>query len=147
MLFIWYLLAVKYYWVPISLIVVKVWAVLCPPVKDFILFCETLPWLVLYGWIFTLFLCCQVTRLCELQQLQPWIDTFVQLRKQCKIFFFHKLFRNFWAFFCFVDPAPPLDPGSHFDMLCELARKIIWQKGMLCHGGRGGHTQKLTTRP
>ena len=62
MLFIWYLWAVKYYWVPISLIVVKVcqWAVLCPPVKDFILLRETLPRLVLYGCRFTLFLCCQV---------------------------------------------------------------------------------------
>ena len=60
MLFIWYLWAVKYYWVPISLIVVMVWAVLCPPVKDFILLCETLPRLVLYSCSFTLFLRCQV---------------------------------------------------------------------------------------
>ena len=82
MLFIWYLWAVKYYWVPISLIVVMVWAILCPPV--FILLCETLPRLVTFspppgvgGWMwlllvahpglfclsfcrFTLFLCCHV---------------------------------------------------------------------------------------
>ena len=60
MLFIWYLWAVKYFWVPISLIVVKICAVLCPPVQDFILPCETLPRLVLYGCKFTLFLCCQI---------------------------------------------------------------------------------------
>ena len=44
---------------PLSLIVVKVWAELCPPVKDFIFFRETLPRLVLYDCSFTLFLCCQ----------------------------------------------------------------------------------------
>ena len=56
MLFIWYLWVVKYYWVPISLIVVKVWAIPCPPVKDFIFLCETLPRLVLYRCSLTLFL-------------------------------------------------------------------------------------------
>ena len=58
MLFVWYLWLVKYCWVHINLIVVKVWAVLFPPAKDFIL-CETLPRLILYGCRFTLFLCCQ----------------------------------------------------------------------------------------
>ena len=82
-----------------------------------------------------------------LQQLQPWMDTFVQLilRNNLKSFF-HKLLRNFSVFFCFVDPVappPPLDPECHFDMLCECARNIYWQKGMLGHGRE--HTQKLTT--
>ena len=40
-----------------SQVVVKVWAALCPPVKDFILFCETVPRLVLHGCTFTMFLC------------------------------------------------------------------------------------------
>ena len=43
------------YWVPISLIIVKGWAILCPSVKDFIFLCETLPRLVLYGCRFTLY--------------------------------------------------------------------------------------------
>ena len=60
MLFIWYLWSVKYYWVPISLIVVKVWAVLCPPVKDFILLCETLPLVFLLSgpWLTGMLSCC-----------------------------------------------------------------------------------------
>ena len=53
MLFIWYLWTVKYYWVPISLIVIKVWAVLCPPVKAFILLWDTTPTCLVW------FLCCQ----------------------------------------------------------------------------------------
>ena len=56
MLFIRYLWAVKYYWVPISLIVVKVWAVLCPPARYLIPLCETLLRLVLYGCRFILLL-------------------------------------------------------------------------------------------
>ena len=59
MLFIWYLRTVKYCWIPITLIVVKVWAILCPAVKDVMLLCETLPRLVLYGCRFTLLFCWQ----------------------------------------------------------------------------------------
>ena len=55
MLFIWYLRPVKYCWVSISLIGVKILARPCPPVKDFILLCGTLLRLVLYGFRFTLF--------------------------------------------------------------------------------------------
>ena len=43
MLFMCYLYAAKYRCVPVSL-----WTVFCPPIKDFLLLCETLPWLVLY---------------------------------------------------------------------------------------------------
>ena len=50
MLFIWYLWAVKYCWPLTSLIAVKVCAVLCPPVKYFILLCETLLRLVSYDY-------------------------------------------------------------------------------------------------
>ena len=57
MLFIWYLRKVKYCWVPISLIVVKILAVRCTSVKDFMLL-----WSVLYGCRFTLILCCQVLK-------------------------------------------------------------------------------------
>ena len=42
---------------PISLINVKVIAILCPSVKDFRHLCDVLSWLVLYGCRFTFFLC------------------------------------------------------------------------------------------
>ena len=54
MLLIWYLSAVMYHWVPISLVVVKVWAVRCPSDKDSLLLCETIPWLILL-WIYPFF--------------------------------------------------------------------------------------------
>ena len=47
-------------WVAISLIVVEAPAVLWPSVTDFMLLCETLPWLVLYACRFSLSLCFQV---------------------------------------------------------------------------------------
>ena len=77
-----------------------------------------------------------------LQQLQPWIDTFVQLilRNNLKSFF-HKLLRIFSAFFALLTLfPPPLDPECHFDMLCECAINIYWQKDMLGHGG-GTHSK------
>ena len=52
-----------------------------------------------------------------------------------------------YCLFYFYSPVPPpptLDPECHFDMLCECARNICWQNGMLGHGGE--HTQKITTR-
>ena len=39
MLLIWYLWADMYNWIPISLVVVKVWTVRCPSVKGFLLLC------------------------------------------------------------------------------------------------------------
>ena len=35
-------------------------------------------------------------------------------------------------------PSPPLDPGCHFDKLCECVKHACWQKGVL---GHGCHTQ------
>ena len=98
MLFVWYLWAVKYYWVPISLIVVKVSAVLCPPVKDFILLCETLPRPVLYGCSFTLFLCCKVL---------DWLVCFlaVILSEACFYFLVSTLYPSL---FCHLHLCPDL---------------------------------------
>ena len=42
---------------------------------------------------------------------------------------------NVSAFFVLLTLSHPLDTGSHFDMLCELARNICWQKGILGHVG------------
>ena len=53
-------------WFPISLIVVKVWAVLCPHIRDFMLSSMSHFPDVLYGCWFTPFLCC------VLQTINAW---------------------------------------------------------------------------
>ena len=37
--------------------------------------------------------------------------------------------------FCLADPVPPLDPGCHFDMMCEYEKRTNCRKGMLGPGG------------
>ena len=37
--------------------------------------------------------------------------------------------------FRLADPVPHLDPGCHFDMMCECEKHINWRKGMLGPGG------------
>ena len=37
--------------------------------------------------------------------------------------------------FRLADPVPPLDPGCHFDMMCECEKHTNWRKGMLGPGG------------
>ena len=37
--------------------------------------------------------------------------------------------------FRLADLVPPLDPGCHFNMMCECEKHINWRKGMLGPGG------------
>ena len=37
--------------------------------------------------------------------------------------------------FRLADPVPPLDPGCHFDMMCECEKHINCRKEMLGPGG------------
>ena len=41
--------------------------------------------------------------------------------------------------FRLADPVPPLDPGRHFDMMCECEKHTNRPKGML---GPGGNTPR-----
>ena len=77
------------------------------------------------------------------QQLWPRIRTSISWCFKCNVFFFinckgtFQRYERFFACSC-SSPPPPLDPGCHFDMFCECAKRTCWQKGMLGHGGGGG---------
>ena len=51
--------------------------------------------------------------------------------------------RVFMVVFRTADPVPPLDPGSHSDMLCRKIICINTQKEILGHGGGNTPQNKL----
>ena len=81
-----------------------------------------------------------------LQQLQPWIDTFIRLMlwKLSKIFFFHKLIKNLSAFFALMTLFLPPWPTMPLWYVVWIGERYFLPKGRA--GSRGGTHPKINYR-